>query len=90
MSSPVKDEGEVGEARGLPRQQHQLQLSALPHEVRVQELDEETFAQRTMRSPQEDEREGQGQQVGAEEGGRRTESGFQRFLFGKQKSVDDD
>ena len=90
LSSPFEDEGEVVQARVLTHQQRQLQLSELPHEVCVQELDEETLAQRTMRSSEEDQREGQVQQVGVPEGGRQSENGFQRFLFGEQATADDD
>ena len=92
LSSPVEDEGQVGQARRLARQQVKLQLPALPHEVRLQELDEEALAQRPMRSTQEEcrRRKSDLEQIARnEERDHRTENGFERVPPRKQTAVDD-
>jgi hypothetical protein len=92
LSSPVEDEGQVGQARRLARQQVKLQLPALPHEVRLQELDEEALAQRPMRSTQEEcrRRKSDLEQIARnEERDQRTENGFERVPPRQQTAVDD-
>ena len=91
LSSPVEDEGQVGQARRLARQQVKLQLPALPHEVRLQELDEEALAQRPMRSSQEEcrRRKSDVEIARNEERDQRTENGFERVPPRKQTAVDD-
>ena len=93
LSSPVEDERQVGQTRRLARQQVKLQLPALPHEVRLQELDEEALAQRPMRSTQEEcrRRKSDLEQIARnEERDQRTENGFERVPPRQQTAVDDD